>query len=257
MIVESACFDSPAPPSLPGQGAPTIGLLDKIKFKVGLNKKKVSNVNVSPNESSNGNSDVYNVSKVNTRSSNDQSNANTSSNSSKSKYEKPNSNVSSQIVSEQEYIGQGVLAGRENDSDMELPVESQKRSHPDLDSVDSVDDGSFVVPVALRPCPSKKKPAVVVSPGTVRPAVVDRNSNRDCSRSPKRSPVALLFPAHMPFHLVLAINPSPLEALVPLKATDRNKPSPQWCCQLYNLMPMALGVLTKRQVSCSGYVLSL
>ena len=83
-----------------------------------------------------------------------------------------------------------MLAGRENDSDMELMVESQKRSHPDSDSVDSVDDGSFAVPVAPPPRPSKKKPAVVVSPGTVRPVVVDRSSNRDRSRSPKRSPSA-------------------------------------------------------------------
>ena len=98
--------------------------------------------------------------------------------------------MSSQFESEQEYIGQGVLAGRENDSDMELPVESQKRSHPDSDSVDSVDEGSFVVPVVLPPRPSKKKPAVVVSPGTVRPTVVDCISNRDRSRSPKRSPSA-------------------------------------------------------------------
>ena len=201
-IVESACLDSPASSSFPGQGASTIGLLSKIKLKVGLNKKKESTVNVNntvnQNESSNDNSAV-NVSKVNTRSHsssngkstvNNASNGNTRSNSRKSNNDNPNSNDSSQILSEQEYIGQGVLAGRENDSDMELMVEPQKRSHPDSDSVDSADDGSFVVPVALPPRPSKKKPAVVVSPGTVRPLVVDRSSNRDRSRSPKRSPSA-------------------------------------------------------------------
>ena len=44
--VESEYLDSPASPSPPGQGAPTIGLFDKIKSKVGLNKKKASTVNV-------------------------------------------------------------------------------------------------------------------------------------------------------------------------------------------------------------------
>ena len=93
-------------------------------------------------------------------------------------------NVSSQNLSESEYIGQGVLAGQENNSEMELEVESQKRSHPDSDSVDSVDDNSFPTPVAPPPPrSSKKKPALVVSPGTARPVVVDR----DRSRSPKRS----------------------------------------------------------------------
>jgi len=44
--VESAVFDSPASPSSPGQGTPSsassVGLLGKIKLKVGLNKKKDS-----------------------------------------------------------------------------------------------------------------------------------------------------------------------------------------------------------------------
>ena len=105
-----------------------------------------------------------------------------------------NSNVSNNAKtssSESEYIGLGVLAGRENNSDMELEVESQKRSHPDSDSVDSVDDCSFAAPEAPPPPPrrsSKKKPAVVVSPGTARPVAVDRDRSR--SRSPKRSPSA-------------------------------------------------------------------
>lgn len=94
-------------------------------------------------------------------------------------------NVSSQNLSESEYIGQGVLAGQENNSEMELEVESQKRSHPDSDSVDSVDDNSFATPVAPPPRSSKKKPALVVSPGTARPVVVDRDRSR--SWSPKRS----------------------------------------------------------------------
>ena len=72
---------------------------------------------------------------------------------------------------------------------MELEVESQKRSHPDSDSVDSVDDNSFATPVAPPPPrSSKKKPALVISPGTARPVVVDRDSSR--SRSPKSSSLA-------------------------------------------------------------------
>ena len=62
-----------------------------------------------------------------------------------------NSNVSNNAKtssSESEYIGLGVLAGRENNSDMELEVESQKRSHPDSDSVD---DCSFAAPEAPLP----------------------------------------------------------------------------------------------------------
>ena len=193
VIVEPACLDSPAPSPPPGQGASSVGLLGKLKLKVGLTKKKESTVSVSitgaclnQNEST-----VNNVSK---ESSNDNSVGNngnicsSNGNSSKRINDNTHSSDSSQNLCAQEYIGQGVLAGRENDSDMELLVESQKRSHPDSDSVDSVDDSSFVAPVALPPRPSKKKPAVVVSPGTVRPVVVDSSSQRDRSRSPKRSP---------------------------------------------------------------------
>ena len=83
-----------------------------------------------------------------------------------------------------EYIGQGVLPGRENNSKMELAVDSQKRSHTDSDSVDS---NSFAMPMVPSPCSSKKKPAVVVSPGTSRPVAVDHDRDRSHSRSPKRS----------------------------------------------------------------------
>ena len=61
------------------------------------------------------------------------------------------SNGNSNVSSESEYIGLGVLTGRENNSDMELEVESQKRSHPDSDSVDSVDGISFAAPLAPPP----------------------------------------------------------------------------------------------------------
>ena len=70
-----------------------------------------------------------------------------------------NSNVSNNAKtssSESEYIGLGVLTGRENNSDMELEVESQKRSHPDSDSVDSVDDSSFAAPLAPPLVPPKR-----------------------------------------------------------------------------------------------------
>lgn len=174
--VESVCFDSPASPSPPGQGPPSgasnVGLLGKIKQKVGLNKKKdskvVDNVNVSDtgngkvhshantsisNEMSNssGNNNVSDIScNVKTPISNGNNNVSEISNNAKSSISNGKCNseiVSSQNLSESGYIGQGVLAGRENNSDMELEVESQKRSHPDSDSVDSVDDNSFVMPV--------------------------------------------------------------------------------------------------------------
>ena len=216
--VESVCFDSPASPSSPGQGPPSstssVGLLGKIKQKVGLNKKKdskvIDNVNVSDtgnrkvhsshantsisNEMSNssGNNNVSDISSnAKTFISNGNNNVSDISNNAKSSIS--NGKCNSEIVSSQNlftgYIGQGVLAGRENNSEMELKVASQKRSHPDSDSVDSVEDNSFVTPVAPPPPrSSKKKPAVVVSPGTARPVAVDRDRSR--SRSPKRSPSA-------------------------------------------------------------------
>ena len=58
-------------------------------------------------------------------------------------------NLSTQNPSEHErveYIGQGVLAGRENNSETKLEVDSQKRSHPDSDSVDSDTFATLVVP---------------------------------------------------------------------------------------------------------------
>ena len=203
--IESAVLDPPASPSSPGQGPPSSassGFLGKIKQK--LNKKKdskvIDNVNVidtgngkvhSSNvkaSTSNGNSTVSNISgnaKTSISGNNDiSSNAMTY-------ISNGNSNVSNNAKtssSESEYIGLGVLAGRENNSDMELEVESQKRSHPDSDSVDSVDGVSFAAPLAPPPRSSKKKPAVVVSPGAARPVAVDRDRSR--SRSPKRSPSA-------------------------------------------------------------------
>ena len=166
--IESAVFDPLASQSSPGQAPPSSassGFLGKIKQK--LNKKKdskvIDNVNVidtgngkvhSSNvkaSTSNGNSTVSDISgnaKTSISSNNDiSSNA-------ISYISNGNSNVSNNAKtssSESEYIGLGVLTGRENNSDMELEVESQKRSHPDSDSVDSVDDSSFAAPLAPPP----------------------------------------------------------------------------------------------------------
>jgi len=190
--VESAVSDSPASLSSPGQGppssAPSVGLLGKIKLKVGLNKKKDPKDNDNVSDSSNGKTHSSNAktssskeksnSSGNNNVSNISNNAKSSINNGKSNSDKVVVNVPPQNLSE------GALAGRENNSEMELEVESQKRAHPDSDSVDSVDDNSFAMPVAPPPRSSKKKPAVVVSPGTARPVAVERD--RDRSRSPKR-----------------------------------------------------------------------
>ena len=222
--VDSAA--SPASLSSPGQGpsrsAPSVGLLGKLKSKVGLNKKKDPKVTDNDNGSdidsnaksslssemstsvintktstSNGNNNASDISHdtkicISNGKSNSASDINNNAKSSNvSDISSAKTSVSPQNLSESDYIGQGVLAGPENNSDMVLEVESQKRSHPDSDSVDSVDDGSFATPVAPPPRASKKKPAVVVSPGTSRPAAVDRDRSR--SRSPKR-----LSSAHRP-----------------------------------------------------------
>ena len=171
--------------------------MDKLKVKVGLNKKKaVSSTthgnklsdNVKSTTNKKGHSD--NVNENGKHSDNDKSTTkkgkhsdndengnkhsdNVNENGNKhSDNESDNSNV--------EYIGQGVLAGRENNSE-----DTQKRSHPDSDSVGSVDSIPFATPTVPPPRSSRKKPAIVVSPGTARPAVVDRDRSR--SRSPKRS----------------------------------------------------------------------
>ena len=174
----------PLPP--PGQGslhsAPNLGLLGKLKSRVGLNKKKVNgnddNSSSSNNDISNGNGNKHSSK---THSDNDKGNKH----STKMHSGKLHNSKESDINVNVEYIGQGVLAGRENNSEMELVVDSQKRSHPDSDSVDSVDGNSFAVPEVPPPRPTKKKLAVVVSPGTSRPVAVDHDRSR--SRSPQRS----------------------------------------------------------------------
>ena len=214
--IESAVFYSSTSPSSPGKGPPSsassVGLLGKIKQRVGLHKKKDSkvldNVNVSDTgngivqssnaktstSNSNGNNNVSDISSNAKTSISGNNNVSDISSIAKTSISNGNSNVSDisnnakTSSSEIEYIGLGVLAGRENNSDMELEVESQKRSHPDSDSVDSVDHNSFAAPEAPPPRSSKKKPAVVVSPGTARPVAVDHDRRR--RRSPKRLPSA-------------------------------------------------------------------
>ena len=169
--IESAVSDSPAFPPSPGQGPPgsasSVGLLGKIKQKVGLNKKKDSKVSDNVNAIDNGNGKVHS-SNVKTSTSNGNNNVSGISSNAKTSISGNNVDISSNAMtyisngnsnisnnaktssSESQYIGLGVLAGRENNSDMELEVESQKRSHPDSDSVDSVDI-SFAAPLAPPP----------------------------------------------------------------------------------------------------------
>ena len=169
----------------PGQGssASSPGLLDKLKSKVGLNKKKVITDNVSDISSD---INEYGHKHSVKHSNNDTGNVNKKGNkqSTSGKY----SSKESDINDNNEYIGQGVLAGRENNSEVELAVDSPKRSHPDSDSVDSVDGSPFAVPRAPPPRSTKKKPAVVVSPGSSRPAPGIDGRDRSRSRSPKRPP---------------------------------------------------------------------
>ena len=135
-------------------------------------------------------------------------------------------NLSTQNLSEHErveYIGQGVLAGRENNSETKLEVDSQKRSHPDSDSVDSDTFATLVVPPP-PPRSAEKNPPIVVSPGTARPVVVKRDRNRSRSRSPKRRllPVVPSRLARMLWHPILVICRGPLGALVALEAPKRS-----------------------------------
>ena len=145
--IESAVFDSPASPSSPGQGPPndpsSVGLLGKIKQRVGLHKNKgskvIDNVNVSDagngkvnssntkTSTSNGNNNVSDISSNAKTSISGNNNVSDISSNTMTYISNGNSNVSNNAKtssSESEYIGLGVLAGRENNSDMELEVES-------------------------------------------------------------------------------------------------------------------------------------
>lgn len=143
VTIDSACPDSSASPPSPGQvslhSTSNLGLLDKLKSRVGLNKKKV---NSSDNNSSSSNNDISNGN-MNGNKHSDNDKGTTDKNGNKhSDNGKLHNSKESDINDNVKYIGQGVLPGRENNSKMELAVDSQKRSHTDSDSVDSVDSSS-------------------------------------------------------------------------------------------------------------------
>ena len=127
----------------PPNGPSSVGLLGKIKQRVGLHKKKgskvIDNVNVSDagngkvnssntkTSTSNGNNNVSDISSNAKTSISGNNNVSDISSNTMTYISNGNSNVSNNAKtssSESEYIGLGVLAGRENNSDMELEVES-------------------------------------------------------------------------------------------------------------------------------------
>ena len=170
------------------------GLLDKLKTKVGLNKKKEHKEKVISTYDSdislnNGNTHNDKGKVISTNESDISLNNGNINNESVISNNKSSQNLldDGQIT---EYIGQGILAGRSN-SEMDLVVESQKRAHPDS-SEDTADSDHFSVPAKPAPRPPKKKPPVVVSSGKSRPVpVADHGRDRSRSRSPPgRSPSA-------------------------------------------------------------------
>ena len=115
---------------------------------------------------------------------------------------------------------------------MELEVESQKRSHPGSDSVDSLDDNSFAAPEA-PPRSSKKKPAVVVSSGAARPVAVAVTAAAVGSLSARLLPLVPPRLAPMLCRLLLVMCRSLPGALVALKVSNRGDSYPlKWLCQL-------------------------
>ena len=117
---------------------------------------------------------------------------------------------------------------------MELEVESQKRSHPGSDSVDSLDDNSFAAPEAPPPPrSSKKKPAVVVSSGAARPVAVAVTAAAVGPLSARLLPLIPPRLAPMLCRLLLVMCRSLPGALVALKVSNRGDSYPlKWLCQL-------------------------
>ena len=186
---------SPVPRDTPVSSLPNVdgaakegstGLLDKLKSKVRLNKKKEHKEKVI-NTYGNTHNDKGKV--INTNESDISLNHGNINNESVISNNDSSQNLldDGQIT---EYIGQGILAGR-SDSKMDLVVESQKRAHPDS-SEDTADSYHFSVPAKPAPRPPKKKPPVVVSSGKSRPVpVAEHGRDRSRSRSPLgRSPSA-------------------------------------------------------------------
>lgn len=194
--VDGATVDSGLTSSVPRSGLPNVdgaakdgstGLLDKLKTKVGLNKKKDHKekaINTYDSDISLSNGNTHNV-KGKVISTNE---SDISLNNGNINHESviSNNNSSQNLLDDgqiTEYIGQGILAGR-SDSEMDLAVESQKRAHPDS-SEDTADSDHFSVPAKPAPRHPKKKPPVVVSSGKSRPVpVADHGRDRSRSRSP-------------------------------------------------------------------------
>ena len=122
-------------------------MLDKFKSRVGLNKKKV---NSSDGNSSSSNNNISDISNGN---GNINKNGNTHGTKIHSDNGRLHNSKETDIDDNVEYIGQGVLASWENNSEMGLAVDSQKQSHTDSDSVDSVDGNTFAVPDVPTPSP--------------------------------------------------------------------------------------------------------
>ena len=145
---------SPVPRDTPVSSLPNVdgaakegstGLLDKLKTKVGLNKKKehkekVINTYDSDISLNNGNTHNDKGKVINTNESDISLNNGNINNESVISNNDSSQNLldDGQIT---EYIGQGILAGR-SDSEMDLVVESQKRAHPDS-SEDTADSYHF------------------------------------------------------------------------------------------------------------------
>ena len=104
---------------------------------------------------------------------------------------------------------------------MELEVESQKRSHPGSDSVDSLDDNSFAAPNAPPSRSSKKKPAVVISSGAARPVAVAVTAAAVGPLSARLLPLVPPRLAPMLCRLLLVMCRSLPGALVALRAPNR------------------------------------
>ena len=211
--------------------APNLGLLDKLKSKVGLNKKKVNSYD---DNSSSSNNDISNGSgnkhSSKTHSDNDKGNKH----STKMHSGKLHNSKESDINVNVEYIGQGVLAGRENNSEMELVVDSQKRSHPDSDSVDSGDGNSFAVP-EVPPLALLKRSRLLLFPWALIGLLLSIMTATAVALLSAPLLLGLPLQAHMLCPLALVMFRSLLRALVDHEAPRRsNLPFSSWLCQLSN-----------------------
>ena len=169
---------SPVPRDTPVSSLPNVdgaakegstGLLDKLKTKVGLNKKKehkekVINTYDSDISLNNGNTHNDKGKVINTNESDISLNNGNINNESVISNNDSSQNLldDGQIT---EYIGQGILAGR-SDSEMDLVVESQKHAHPDS-SKDTADSDTVITFLCLLSLPLVllKKNLLSLSPG--------------------------------------------------------------------------------------------